>query len=409
MNMRISIALTLLLTGCNVLRGQSVTNVSARQEGQEIVLSYQLSTSEPCSISLYVSKNLGETWEGPLVNCSGDLGEGITSGSKLIRWSVMKEQDEFIGDRIQFKVVLGGVWTDEFKELLEETCLSLMELTYEEADSKAICDCYINNLSRKYPNLSFTDEDNYSELEACSSNYYTAAEKNEQAREWNLRSIEPEMVFVQGGRFMMGSNSGEDDEKPVHEVELSSYYIGKYEITQAQWKAVMGINPSKFSGCDQCPVERVSWNDIQAFIRKLNQLTGKSYRLPTEAEWEYAAKGGLKSRGFTYSGGNDIESVGWYSNNSGSKTHPVGQKAANELGIYDMTGNVLEWSSDWYGSFASTFQRNPVGPTSGQYRVLRGGSWNLSPKRYRASYRFTFSPDNRNDFIGFRLVLSPVQ
>jgi formylglycine-generating enzyme required for sulfatase activity len=172
----------------------------------------------------------------------------------------------------------------------------------------------------------------------------------------------------------------------------------------------MGSNPSNFSGCDQCPVENVSWNDIEEFIRKLNQLTGKSYRLPTEAEWEYAARGGNKSRGFTYSGGNDLGSVGWYDGNSGSKTHPVGQKAANELGIYDMTGNVWEWCSDWYGSYTSSFQRNPGGPSSGQNRVLRGGSWFGNSRGCRVSHRSNHDPDYRINYgLGFRLVLSPVQ
>ena len=160
-----------------------------------------------------------------------------------------------------------------------------------------------------------------------------------------------EMVFVKGGTFMMGatpeqgSDAG-DGEKPVHSVTVSDFYIGKYEVTQAQWKAVMGKNPSHYKG-ENRPVERVSWYDIQKFIEKLNAKTGKRYRLPTEAEWEYAARGGNQSKGYKYSGSNDIGSVAWYTNNSGDRTHPVGQKQPNELGLYDMTGNVWEWCSDW--------------------------------------------------------------
>jgi formylglycine-generating enzyme required for sulfatase activity len=213
------------------------------------------------------------------------------------------------------------------------------------------------------------------------------------------------MVFVEGGTFQMGSSSGESDEQPVHTVQLSSFSIGKYEVTQAQWKAVMGNNPSAFSGCDQCPVEYVSWNDVQLFISKLNQLTGKTYRLPTEAEWEYAARGGKNSQGFTYSGSNQIDVVAWYSSNSGDKTHIVGDKRANELGLYDMTGNVWEWCSDWYGGYSTSAQTNPKGPISGDNRVFRGGSWYFAVTYCRLSHRLRIGPEDRDHRIGFRLVL----
>jgi formylglycine-generating enzyme required for sulfatase activity len=218
-----------------------------------------------------------------------------------------------------------------------------------------------------------------------------------------------EMVFVEGGTFQMGSETGEADEHPVHSVTLNSFNIGKYEVTQAQWKAVMGSNPSYFTDCDQCPVEQVSWNDVQDFIRKLNAQTGKNYRLPTEAEWEYAAKGGKSSKGYTYSGSNDLNSVAWNTENSGSKTHAVGGKQANELGVYDMTGNVWESCSDWYGSYNSYSKTNPTGASSGHTRVLRGGCWTDYADHCRAAIRRWSGPDFRLIFNGFRLVLPAVR
>ena len=185
--------------------------------------------------------------------------------------------------------------------------------------------------------------------------------------------------------------------------------MGKYEVTQAQWKVVMGNNPSNFTGCDDCPVENVSWNDVQDFIRKLNAQTGKNYRLPTEAEWEYAAKGGKSSKGYTYSGSNDLNAVAWNIDNSGSKTHAVGGKQANELGVCDMTGNVWEWCSDWYGTYNSFSETNPTGASSGQYRALRGGSWRNSAIICRSALRYWNNPGSRYNCYGFRLVLPAVR
>jgi formylglycine-generating enzyme required for sulfatase activity len=227
--------------------------------------------------------------------------------------------------------------------------------------------------------------------------------------ESSRKPYEPEMVFVEGGTFTMGCTSEQSDcndaEKPTHRVTVSSFQIGKYEVTQAQWRAVMGSNPSHFSNCDDCPVEKVSWNDVQEFIRKLNRQTGRNYRLPTEAEWEYAVRGGAESKGYKYAGSNDINRVAWYTSNSGSITHPVGQKQANELGIHDMTGNVWEWCEDWYGDYSSSNQTNPKGSENGAYRVLRGGSWKRNTESCRVSRRDYFNPDSRNDSGGFRLVL----
>jgi formylglycine-generating enzyme required for sulfatase activity len=222
------------------------------------------------------------------------------------------------------------------------------------------------------------------------------------------------MIYVKGGSFTMGCTSEQgsecrDNEKPAHQVTLSDFYIGKYEVTQKQWRAVMGTDPPKlrFKGCDDCPVERVSWNDIQDFIKKLNQKTGKKYRLPTEAEWEYAARGGSQNRGYKYAGSYNIGEVAWYDGNSSNKTHAVGGKKPNELGIYDMSGNVWEWCNDWYGNYSSGSQRNPQGPTSGTYRVLRGGGWNLIARFCRVSNRSSFNPGYRGYNCGFRLAVSP--
>ena len=222
--------------------------------------------------------------------------------------------------------------------------------------------------------------------------------------------ISIDMVRVEAGTFTMGATPEMEDpfdwEKPTHQVTLTSdYYIGKYEVTQALWQAVMGNNPSNFKG-DNLPVECVSWNDCQDFISKLNSITGKVFRLPTEAEWEFAARGGKNSRGYQYSGSNNLADVAWYKDNSGSKTHAVGSKQANELGIYDMAGNVCEWCQDWYGSYSSSSQVNPTGANGGSTRVRRGGSWYFIARGCRSSCHSDNSPGYRGNCLGLRLVLS---
>ena len=226
----------------------------------------------------------------------------------------------------------------------------------------------------------------------------------------NIDPYNPEMVLVEGGKFLIGSNDGEDDELPIHEVELNSFYIGKYPVTQKEWEAIMGNNPSYFKGSN-LPVEKVSWNDAQEFIKLLNGKTGKRYRLPTEAEWEYAAKGGNKSRGFIFSGSNKLDDVGWYRKNSNNKTHEVGQKLPNELGVYDMSGNVWEWCSDWYDKkyYNKSEKINPHGPLelgffSDNHRVLRGGSWYDNDNNCRSSIRYNNYPGVRYNYFGFRLA-----
>ena len=224
-----------------------------------------------------------------------------------------------------------------------------------------------------------------------------------------LQKLIDSMVSVEGGTFTMGATSeqGSDaysDEKPTHNVTLSDYMICKTEVTQELWQAVMGSNPSYFRG-NNLPVEKASWNDCQEFIKKLNSLTGLQFRLPTEAEWEYAARGGNRSKGYKYSGSNDIGSVAWYYSPSSSKTHAVATKSPNELGLYDMSGNVYEWCSDWHGDYSSGSQTNPKGPTSGSYRVIRGGSWVIGARSCRVSYRGGNNPGSRYDGLGLRLAL----
>ncbi|MEL6698945.1 MAG: SUMF1/EgtB/PvdO family nonheme iron enzyme [Bacteroidota bacterium] len=202
------------------------------------------------------------------------------------------------------------------------------------------------------------------------------------------------MTKVEGGEFLMDEN---------YKVKLSPYEISTYPVTQSLWKEIMGDNPSSFKGDLIRPVENVSWEDCQVFIQKLNQKTGSNYRLPTEAEWEFAARGGNLSKGFEYAGSNTLDEVGWYDGNSGSKTHPVGQKEPNELGLYDMSGNVWEWCQDWYEESRSGTYTNPKGAESGESRVIRGGCWVNVPQGCRVADRASDIPSDRDDLIGFRL------
>lgn len=249
-----------------------------------------------------------------------------------------------------------------------------------------------------------------------------------------VKGVSFNMIRVQGGSFTMGCTSEQgsdccDDEKPSHTVTLSTYYIGETEVTQELWKAVMGSNPSYYQ-CDLRPVDRIDWSDCQEFIRRLNELTGKKFRLPTEAEWEFAARGGTKSAGYKYSGSNDIDEVARYleSIKMMAKIHQAGtdedyEKALeyviknytsvksgkpNELGIYNMSGSVSEWCSDWYGKYTDGALSNPQGPSSGSRRVFRGGSWGDDAVYCRSSYRGNNCPPRRaHGPIGLRLVLVP--
>jgi formylglycine-generating enzyme required for sulfatase activity len=218
-----------------------------------------------------------------------------------------------------------------------------------------------------------------------------------------------EFVFVKGGCFQMGDTfgDGEIQENPVHEVCVDDFYMGKHEVTQGEWQKVMGSNPAHFKKGDRYPVEQVSWTDVQDYLRKLNGRSGKNYRLPTEAEWEYAARSGGKQE--KYAGGDSPDGVAWYNGNSGGSTHPVGQKRSNGLGLYDMSGNVMELCSDWYGYYGSSPRDNPQGPSSGSYRVARGGNWGFPTVVLRSAHRYGRGPGDRSRGLGFRLVLPTVQ
>ena len=227
-----------------------------------------------------------------------------------------------------------------------------------------------------------------------------------------LDNIANNMVYIEGGTFMMGPIADEkwkpwDQEGQLHRVNLSSFYISKYEVTQEIWETVMENNPSTFYGVKR-PVENVNWEDCQVFIKKLNALTGRKYRLPYEAEWEFAARGGNRSMGYKYSGSNNINDVAWYKGNSSNMTHEVGLKKPNELGLYDMTGNVLEFCQDYYMEYDGNAQTNPTGPKSGFFRVYRGGGWRSSIEyRYcHISARQPIEPSTAYNYVGLRLALS---
>ncbi len=257
----------------------------------------------------------------------------------------------------------------------------------------------------------------------------------------------PEMVYIQGGTFTMGCTSEQEPdcfswERPAHEVTVASFFLGKYEVRQGEWESLMGDNPSNFSDCgSNCPVEDVSWYDVIVYCNRLSEqegltpcyysdqsfstvygktgqtwslpnagevywlTTANGYRLPTEAEWEFAARGGVQSQGYKYAGGDAIDAVAWYSENSGDQTQPVGGKAANELGLYDLSGNVWEWCWDWYDGdyYNERVTCQPQGPNSGDFRVLRGGSWSFSARDCRVADRLFIDPGNRINFNGFRL------
>ncbi len=348
--------LLILMFTFSVAFAQNVTNVSFHQKGNKVIIMYDL--GKQADVSVYMSTDGGVTFGDALQHVTGAVGRNVPAGiGKRVEFDALAEYDKLPGKDVVFKVAA-----------------SLTNAT--------------------------------------------------------VNGVPFEMIYVEGGTFTMGAtleqgSDAYDNERPAHGVTVSDFYIGKYEVTQAQWMAVMDSNPSQFKG-DNLPVECVSWDDVQEFIRKLNALTGRTYRLPTEAEWEYAARGGNKSKGYKYSGSNDIGTVTWYWENSGDKvlsgkwdydkiknnncqTHPVGSKSPNELGLYDMSGNVYEWCSDWYGSsyYGTSSSSNPQGFPSGSRRVLRGGSYSIISSYCRVSFRNSRNSGYRRNYCGFRLVLVP--
>jgi formylglycine-generating enzyme required for sulfatase activity len=284
--------------------------------------------------------------------------------------------------------------------------------TVTAADVTAIYDYLLNNDMTHY---STADVNNDGNITAADVTFIYDillgnVQPDEGVTEYSVGGVKFKMVDVEGGTFNMGATVEQasdafDDEKPAHQVTLSSFAIGQTEVTQELWQAVMGNNPSSFTGDLQRPVEYVSWNDCQQFITQLNQMTGKNFRLPTEAEWEYVARGGNKSQGYKYAGSHIIDDVAWCYSNANLTTHPVATKAPNELGLYDMSGNVNEWCQDWYGSYSADAQTNPTGPSSGSSRVVRGGSYYNNARGCRVAYRFKLAVTNRVSYLGLRLAM----
>ena len=348
--------LSLLGIACNTL-AQTVTDVRFEQVNKQVKITYIL--DEQADISVSISEDGGKTWHVPLKQVSGDVGKQVQPGSKTIYWDVLAEYDQLVCTNICFKVTP----------------------------------------AQKVEKLTFT-----------------------------VNGVSFTMIYVEGGTLTMGATSEQggyaaDDEKPAHQVTLSDYYIGQFEVTQELWQAVMKTtvsqqrdksNPSyPLNGIgDNYPMYYINWEECQQFISKLNsrlsrQLGGRHFALPTEAQWEYAARGGQKSQGYRYAGSNDLAEIGWYGGNSNNKIHPVGLKLPNELGIYDMSGNLREWCLDGYEPYVSEIKTNPEGVSFGTGRVERGGCYYKHAGFCRVSCRCIDFLVNRYNSLGFRLALIP--
>lgn len=346
-----------------IIKGMKVTNDLSASQFRRIDFA-----GEPCALVkvLLAAKEVG--FEGnvilPVEYKGGEYWVYMTKGSRELRIKHLAASPAFVPCHVFF--------TDYGISSVES--LATYELTLL--------------MGREMQNLSFQDETN--QIPSV------------------IRHMINNMVRVEGATFTMGASSEQGKEaggfeKPAHQVTLSSFFIGKYEVTQEEWRALMDSNPSKFKGANR-PVENVDWNECLEFIQKLNALTGIQFRLPTEAEWEFAARGGNKSIGYKYSGSDDLGSVAWYKGNSRKQTHEVGQKLPNELGLYDMNGNVEEWCQDWL-RYTDSSQTNPIGVSEERIRAIRGGSWNSEAKWCRVSSRIWHQPIGRSDSLGLRLAL----
>ena len=342
----ISIVVLLLMNGSHLLFAAEIRNLKTGQQGNHPFALYDL-VGKPGEMEAEVQVVIevgGEKYTSDKLTLRGDVGKGVKAGvGKRITWELLKDMPAGFDGEITWDIEVAG-----------SASVGLMTAA-----------------------SGFTDP--------------------------NTGMI---FVPVQGGCFKMGdiAGNGDEDERPVHEVCVDGFSIGKFEVTQGQWQSIMGTNPSTFRQCGKnCPVEGVAWNDVQKFITKLNLRSDKNYRLPTEAEWEYAASsGGRRER---YSGGDQANALAWFEANAGGRTRPVGQKKTNGLGIHDMSGNVAEWVDDIKGDYQAASQKNPTGSDSGVNRVLRGGGWNDLQRNLRVTSRSELTPSVRTNTIGFRLVL----
>jgi formylglycine-generating enzyme required for sulfatase activity len=357
--MRVAVLLLAIFFMASPLLGAEIRNLRTGQQENRAFAVYDLQ-GKPGEKTADVRVELeigGERYDAGRLSLSGDFGKGVKIGvGKYIYWDLIKD-------------LPGGFEGEVFWNV--ETTLQ---------DKKATV-----------------------EMPASSSTAIAAPDGQGMIDQVTRM----EFVKIPAGCFQMGdfSGRGESDERPVHEVCLDAFYIGKYEVTQEQWQTVMGANPAFFKQCgNNCPVENVSWSDALRFIKKLNGKSGRNYRLPTEAEWEYAARSAGRSEVFAGTNAT-VDVAGWYETNSGNKTHQVGQKQPNGLGLFDMSGNVAEWVQDLKGDYAAGKVKNPAGSNSGNNRVARGGSWLDDATGLRTSYRSELGPKVRTNLFGFRLLL----